>query len=90
MDQSARRRLESLGYLSPNVVRTEGPVTKRVDPKDRIEVYEHMRELLSPELTAEQAIEGYRAILELEPTNTLSRNRLANTLAEEGRLQEAI
>ena len=90
LDQSARRRLESLGYLSPDVVRNEGPVTKRVDPKDRIEVYEHMQELLSPELTAEQAIEGYRAILELEPTNTLSRNRLANTLAEEGRLQEAI
>jgi arylsulfatase A-like enzyme/Flp pilus assembly protein TadD len=89
VDEETARRLESLGYLAGSVSGVREDV-ERVDPKDRIEVYEHMQELLSPDLSAEESISGHRAILEVEPTNALARNRLANTLSEEGRLDEAI
>ena len=88
LDAQTVRKLESLGYIGSTA---SGAVDKaeRVDPKDRVEVYERMQELLSPDLTAEATIAGHRAILEIEPTNTLARNRLANTLSEQGRFDEA-
>ncbi|HSF19881.1 MAG TPA: sulfatase-like hydrolase/transferase [Vicinamibacteria bacterium] len=89
LDAETASRLESLGYAAATApgASDERP---RPDPKDRIEVYERMQELLSPELTAEQAIQGYRQILSDEPKNALARNRLANTLSEEKRLEEAV
>ncbi|MGH9318950.1 MAG: sulfatase-like hydrolase/transferase, partial [Vicinamibacteria bacterium] len=89
LDEETARRLESLGYIAGAPPRREG--AELPDPKDRVEVYERLQDLLGREdLTAEEAIAEYRDILALEPENALARNRLANTLAEERRYEEAV
>lgn len=89
IDDETAKRLESLGYLMSDASSAEED-RPRPDPKDRIGTYERMQALLSPDLTPEQLLEGYHEILDAEPTNNLARNRLANTLSEEGRLEEAV
>jgi arylsulfatase A-like enzyme/tetratricopeptide (TPR) repeat protein len=87
VDEETRRRLESLGYAtSIPSARPQG----RPDPKDRVEVFERMQDLLGPNLSPQAQIDGYREILALEPENALARSRLANELARQGKLEEAV
>jgi arylsulfatase A-like enzyme/Tfp pilus assembly protein PilF len=90
VDEETAQRLESLGYVasSPAAI-ADGEALP--DPKDRVEIYERLQSLLGrADLTRDQLIAEYRAILAMEPANVLARRRLANTLAEERRYQEAI
>lgn len=89
LDAETASRLESLGYVGGAAGGAEES-RERPDPKDRVELYERMQGLLSPEVSPEEAIAGYREILAAEPENAMARNRLANTLSEEKRLEEAV
>ena len=87
VDEETKRKLESLGYLSAARKSNPGALP---DPKDRVEVFERMQELLSPEVSNERQARGLRDILVLEPGNILAQKRLGGVLAEEGRLEEAV
>ena len=88
MDEETRKRLESLGYVTAPAAKDAE--VARPDPKDRVEIFETLQYLLDPELSPDSQIAGYLELLEIEPTNTLARSRLANLLAQEGRLEEAV
>lgn len=90
LDPETVRSLESLGYITSGGDAAAADDASRADPKDRIEVYEHMQALLSPDLPTEDVLAGYREILDAEPTNAMARNRLGNTLSELGRFDEAV
>jgi arylsulfatase A-like enzyme/tetratricopeptide (TPR) repeat protein len=87
VDKETARRLESLGYLASTSNRT---ASQRPDPKDRVEIFERMQVLLSPDLSLDQQLEGYREILLLEPENILAQKRLSAGLAQKGKLEEAV
>jgi arylsulfatase A-like enzyme/Flp pilus assembly protein TadD len=88
LDEETARRLESLGY----VARTDGGNARGPlpDPKDRVRIYERLQNVLSLDLSPDEAIAEYRDILSLEPGNALARQRLAHTLVEQRRYQEAV
>jgi arylsulfatase A-like enzyme/Flp pilus assembly protein TadD len=87
VDEESRRRLESLGYVAATARTNRGNLP---DPKDRVEIFERMQLLLSPDLSVEQQIQGNREILALEPNNIMAQTRLAGALAQKGRLEEAV
>ena len=87
VDEDTKRRLESLGYVASARKKNPGGLP---DPKDRVEVFDRMQELLSPEVSGERQAQGLREILALEPDNILAQKRIAGVLAEEGKLQEAV
>ncbi len=87
VDEETRRKLESLGYVASARRKKPGGLP---DPKDRVEVFDRMQELLSPDVPAEREIQGFREILALEPLNVLAQKRIAGVLAEEGQLEEAV
>jgi arylsulfatase A-like enzyme/tetratricopeptide (TPR) repeat protein len=87
VDEETKRRLESLGYVASAPRKNSGGLP---DPKDRVEIFDRMQELLSPDVPAEREIQGFREILALEPSNILAQKRIAGVLAEEGRLEEAV
>jgi len=87
VDEETKRKLESLGYVASARRKKPGGLP---DPKDRVEIFDRMQELLSPDVSAEREIQGFREILALEPSNILAQKRIAGVLAEEGRLEEAV
>lgn len=87
VDEDTRRRLESLGYVASVGKKNPGGLP---DPKDRVEVFDRMQELLSPDVSGERQAQGLREILALEPDNILAQKRIAGVLAEEGQLEEAV
>ena len=89
VDEETARRLESLGYVGTSLPASRGKGA-RPDPKDRIEVHEKLQTLLGSDLSAKALIQEYREVLVLDPKNVLARTRMANELAGEGRLEEAI
>ncbi len=74
VDEETKRRLESLGYVASSQKKNPGGLP---DPKDRVEVFDRMQELLSPEVPAERQAQGLREILALEPDNILAQKRIA-------------
>lgn len=90
VDAATARRLESLGYVSSSAPPRPGG-SNLPDPKDRVEVYEHLQGILSrTDLEPDELISEYRKVLKLEPENTWARIRLAIVLAEQKRYEEAI
>ena len=87
VDEDTKRKLESLGYVASAQKKNPGGLA---DPKDRVEVFDRIQELLSPEVSAERQAQGLRDILALEPNNILAQKRIAAVLAQEGRLEEAV
>ena len=87
VDEDTRRRLESLGYVASASKKNAGALP---DPKDRVEIFDRMQELLAPDVSLERQIQGNQEILALEPENILAQKRLAGALAQKGRLDEAV
>ena len=87
VDEETKRRLESLGYVASAPRKNSGGLP---DPKDRVEIFDRLQDLLAPGVPAEEQIRGFREILALEPDNILAQKRIAGVLAEEGRLEEAV
>jgi arylsulfatase A-like enzyme/Flp pilus assembly protein TadD len=87
VDEETRRRLESLGYVASAAKKNPGGLP---DPKDRVEIFDRMQELLAPGVPAETQIQGFREILAIEPDNILAQKRVAGVLADRGRLDEAV
>jgi choline-sulfatase len=87
VDEETRRRLESLGYVASSPKKSERGLP---DPKDHVEVFDRVQELLAPGVPLEQQIQGYRGILALEPDNILAQKRIAVVLAQAGRLDESV
>ncbi|HXV64808.1 MAG TPA: sulfatase-like hydrolase/transferase [Vicinamibacteria bacterium] len=89
LDEETARRLESLGYVTGQAPGRKA--TELADPKDRVEVYERLQNTLGrDDLTPDQLIQEFREVLALEPENATARQKLANTLAEERRYEEAL
>ncbi|HSF16319.1 MAG TPA: sulfatase-like hydrolase/transferase [Vicinamibacteria bacterium] len=88
VDEETKRQLESLGYVASAPQRQPGGGLP--DPKDRVEIFDRIQELLAPGVSAERQIQGLREILALEPGNILAQKRIAGVLAHEGRLEEAV
>jgi arylsulfatase A-like enzyme/Flp pilus assembly protein TadD len=87
MDEETKRRLESLGYVASLQKRNPGGLP---DPKDRVEIFERVEQLLAPEVPLEVQIQGFREVLGLEPDNILAQKRIAGLLAQSGRLEESV
>jgi arylsulfatase A-like enzyme/Flp pilus assembly protein TadD len=88
VDEETRRRLESLGYLASNAKSAARGALP--DPKDRVEVFVRVEELLAPGVPVETQIRGLREVLALEPENILAQKRVAGLLADQGQLEEAV
>jgi tetratricopeptide (TPR) repeat protein len=88
VDEETRRRLESLGYVSSNPKSAARGALP--DPKDRVEIFVRVEELLAPGVPVETQIRGLREVLALEPENILAQKRVAGLLAHQGRLEEAV
>jgi choline-sulfatase len=90
MDEDAKRRLESLGYVTSSARASARKNRALPDPKDRVESFERMQALLAPDVSLEDQVAGDRAILKIEPENILAQKRLAGALAQQGRLDDAV
>ncbi len=86
-DEETRRRLESLGYVTSSPKKNLAGLP---DPKDHVQVFDRVQELLAPGVPVAEQIKGFREILSLEPDNILAQKRIAGLLAQEGRLDEAV
>jgi len=87
VDEETRRQLESLGYVASAPRKDSGGLP---DPKDRVQIFDRLQELLTPGVPVEEQIAGFREILVLEPDNILAQKRIAGLLADQGRLEEAV
>jgi arylsulfatase A-like enzyme/tetratricopeptide (TPR) repeat protein len=87
MDEETKRRLESLGYVASSQKRNPGGLP---DPKDRVQIFERLEQVLAPEVPLEEQIQGLREVLGLEPDNILAQKRIAGVLAQSGRLEESV
>ncbi len=90
VDEETRRRLESLGYVASAPKSDRGGLDPKPDPKDRVEVFVRVEELLAPGVPVDTQIRGLREVLVLEPGNILAQKRIAGLLADQGRLEEAV
>jgi tetratricopeptide (TPR) repeat protein len=88
VDEETRRRLESLGYVASSP--KSAALGALPDPKDRVEIFVRVEELLAPGVPVETQIRGLREVLALEPGNILAQKRIAGLLADQGRLEESV
>jgi arylsulfatase A-like enzyme/Flp pilus assembly protein TadD len=87
MDEETKRRLESLGYVASSQKKNPGGLP---DPKDRVQIFERLEQLLAPDVPLEEQIQGLREVLRLEPDNILAQKRIAGLLAQSGRLEDSV
>lgn len=87
IDTDARRRLQSLGYLSGAGSTTGGA---RPDPKDRRELAARLAEVTSGELTGPDLERALAAIVRDDPANPQARVRLGFALVANGRCVQAV
>ncbi|MGE0815938.1 MAG: sulfatase-like hydrolase/transferase [Vicinamibacterales bacterium] len=87
LDAGARRRLQSLGYLSGAGPAAGGPA---IDPKDRVALAARLAEVTSGELSGAALEDALRAILREDPRNPQAQVRLGYALVARQRCAEAI
>jgi arylsulfatase A-like enzyme/Flp pilus assembly protein TadD len=87
VDEETKRRLESLGYVASAPKRDSRNLD---DPKDRVEIFERLQQILTPGVAPEEQIRGLREILDSEPDNVLAQKRLAGVLAQVGQLEDSV
>ncbi|MEO8033129.1 MAG: sulfatase-like hydrolase/transferase [Acidobacteriota bacterium] len=89
LDEEARAKLASLGYVAPTGLLTAGP---RPDPQSMAPLFRRFEESTwaSNENRLDQAIAGFRDIVARDPRNPVFRASLARALRQKGDLASAI